>query len=137
MPEDVSTEEHVLVQTKDEVLEKMQAHIDAAVELKQRLIDNTEEGMPIKLAFMLASAHDNDEHIQIQLGSSFDPLMMGQVLATACTVNPHVVLGLMDGLAGNPATRDAVTSAIIAMMETLQDVEGDTELALTDVEGTA
>jgi len=123
--------------TKDEVMEKIQSHIDSMHELKEKVGSFDDElGMPMKVAFLVASAHDDDPHISVQLGTSFDPILFGQVLATACSVNPHTVLGLMEGLASNSDTRDAMSAAILSMIETMQEGAGG-DLAHTKPEGSA
>jgi hypothetical protein len=136
MPDTV-VEAPTYTQTKQEVLDKLQSHIDAVAELKDKLATfDDASGMPLKIAFMVASAYDEDPHISIQVGSSFNPILFGQVLATACSVNPHTVLGLMEGLAASPDTRDAMSAAILSMIETLREC-GDAELAFAEPEGSA
>lgn len=127
--------EPMFVTGQKDVLDKLQEHIDALTALKEKVASAPEDGPEsIQMMFLSASATRNDAEIDVRIGTSFDPLSMGQVLSCAAIMSPDIVLGLMEGLASNDATREAVTASIVAMMEAMDECE---ELAVAKPEGNA
>lgn len=127
--------EPVFITGHKETLDKLQEHIDSLITLKERVANAPEDGpQSIQMMFLAASATRNEAEIDVRIGTSFDPLSMGQVLSCAAILSPDIVLGLMEGLASNDATREAVTASIVAMMEAMDECE---ELAVTKPEGNA